>query len=46
MIEALCHAADNARAVNSTQRRGFAKADPQNILHLAEQGPASLWPTL
>jgi hypothetical protein len=43
MIRALCHTADNARAVEFDATPWFREADPQSILHLAEQGWSSVF---
>jgi hypothetical protein len=43
MIRALCHTADNARAVEFDATPWFREAAPQSILHLAEQGWSSVF---
>src|SRR5918994_795947 len=43
MIRASCHTADNARAVEFDATPWFREADPQSILHLAEQGWSSVF---
>jgi mono/diheme cytochrome c family protein len=43
MIQASCHTADNAFALEFDATPWFREADPQSILHLAEQGWSSAW---
>ena len=43
MIRASCHTADNALAVEFDATPWFVEADPQSILHLADQGWSSIW---
>jgi hypothetical protein len=43
MIRASCHTADNALALEFDATPWFREADPQSILHLAEQGWSSVW---
>jgi hypothetical protein len=43
MIRASCHTADNALALEFDATPWFREADPQSILHLAEQGWSSAW---
>src|SRR3712207_2539634 len=43
MIRASCHTADNALALEFDATPWFREADPQSILHLAEQSWSSVW---
>jgi hypothetical protein len=43
MIRALCHTADNALAVEFDATPWFREADPQSVLHLADQDWSSVW---
>ena len=43
MIQASCHTADNAFALEFDATPWFREADLQSILHLAEQGWSSAW---
>ena len=43
MISASCHTADNALALEFAATPWFREADPQSILHLADQGWSSVW---
>ena len=43
MIRASCHTADNALALEFDATPWFREADPQSILHLAEQDWSSVW---
>ncbi len=43
MIRASYHTADNALALEFDATPWFREADPQSILHLAEQGWSSVW---
>ena len=43
MIRASCHSADNRLALEFDATPWFREADPQTILHLAEQGWSSVW---
>jgi len=43
MIRAACHTADNALALEFDATPWFREADPQIILHLADQNWSSVW---
>jgi hypothetical protein len=43
MIRTSCHTADNALALEFDATPWFREADPQSILHLAEQDWSSVW---
>ena len=43
MIRASCHTADNALALEFDATPWLREADPQTILHLAEQDWSSVW---
>ncbi len=43
MIRASCHTADNALALEFDATPWFREADPQSILHLADQDWSSVW---
>jgi hypothetical protein len=43
MIRASCHSADNQLALEFDATPWFREADPQTILHLAEQGWSNVW---
>ena len=43
MIQASCHTADNALALEFDATAWFVEADPQSLLHVARQGWSSTW---